>query len=159
MSDKKTAATPSGYGQCRISPRRLVLAVPQVRLRPHSLVSATLADIAGGVFLRWVLVLVRFPFTDFDSEKLRPAVVLIPENRYGDLCVAFITSRVMTDGDCIQIPASGKGFEKTGLKMSSAIRAGKIVTIQKSLAVAMIGHIAPKHLGELNRILRRIFTL
>jgi len=28
------------------------------------------------------IVLVRFPFTDFESEKVRPAVVLMPENFY-----------------------------------------------------------------------------
>ena len=105
------------------------------------------------------IILVRFPFTDFESEKLRPAVVLIPENRYGDLCVAFITSRIMTDEDCIPVPASGKGFEGTGLKVSSAIRAGKMVTIEKSLVAAMIGRIAQKQLGELNRVLRRILEL
>ena len=28
------------------------------------------------------MVLVYFPFTDFENAKLRPAAVLIPENKY-----------------------------------------------------------------------------
>ena len=105
------------------------------------------------------IVLVRFPFTDFESEKVRPAVVLIPENSYGDVCVAFITSRAATGNDCIVIAAGQKGFTKTGLKASSTIRAGKIVTLQTNLLVSVIGHLSPEHIRELNRALRRIFRI
>ncbi len=105
------------------------------------------------------IVLVRFPFTDFESEKVRPAVVLIPENSYGDVCVAFITSRIAREDDCILITERQKGFAKTGLKIHSTIRAGKIVTLQTTLLVSVIGNLSPKHIRELNRTLRRIFLI
>ena len=38
------------------------------------------------------IVLVKYPFTDFSSEKLRPALVLLPEDEEGDFLLAFITS-------------------------------------------------------------------
>ena len=40
------------------------------------------------------IVLVRFPFTDMSSEKLRPALVLAPENQEKDVVLAFITTQL-----------------------------------------------------------------
>ena len=105
------------------------------------------------------VVLVRFPFADFESEKVRPAVVLIPENPYGDVCVAFITSRIARGPDCILVEERQKGFIKTGLKVSSTVRVGKIVTLQISLVASVIGYLPPNYLAELNRTLRRIFRI
>jgi mRNA interferase MazF len=105
------------------------------------------------------VVLVRFPFSDFESEKVRPAVVLVPENSYGDVCVAFITSRMVREPDCVFVEAGKKGFAKTGLKVSSTIRAGKIVTLQVSLITLVIGSLPPSHLAELNRVLKQVFKL
>ena len=42
------------------------------------------------------IVLVRFPFTDMSSEKLRPALVLAPENQEKDVVLAFITTQLNT---------------------------------------------------------------
>ena len=47
---------------------------------------------------KWDIVLVRYPFTDFSSQKLRPALVLLPEDQEGDLLLAFITSNVIKKG-------------------------------------------------------------
>ncbi len=105
------------------------------------------------------IVLVRFPFSDFESEKVRLAVVLIPENSYGDVCVAFVTSRITRGLGCVLIDETQKGFVKTGLKVSSTIRVGKIVTLQVPLVASVIGSLLPNHLAELNRALKRIFKL
>ncbi len=39
------------------------------------------------------MVLVRFPFTDYTSSKLRPAVIISKDNTR-DVCVAFISSAI-----------------------------------------------------------------
>jgi len=67
------------------------------------------------------IVLVRYPFTDFSDEKLRPALVLLPEDEEGDYLLAFITS----------IPLQRSNFDypilaekETGLKVANLINRG-----------------------------------
>ncbi|MBI2514771.1 type II toxin-antitoxin system PemK/MazF family toxin [Candidatus Wolfebacteria bacterium] len=109
------------------------------------------------------IVLVRFPFTDFGGSKLRPAVVLVPENDYGDICLAFITSKTTesdeTKLDGLIIDEREKEFARTGLKTSSMIMAGKIVTLQKRLIAGKIGSLSGGRIKKLNKILKQIFQI
>ena len=45
---------------------------------------------------RGTVVLVHFPFTDYNSHKLRPAVIISTNNKT-DVCVAFISSVIPID--------------------------------------------------------------
>jgi len=106
------------------------------------------------------IVLVRFPFSDLEGEKLRPAVVLAPENEYGDVCLAFVTSRLVPDAsDAVVLQSEDTGFGKTGLKVGSTIRVGKIVTVEKHLIAGKLGALSRLHLAELDAKLRHIFKL
>ncbi|MBI5306309.1 type II toxin-antitoxin system PemK/MazF family toxin [Candidatus Wolfebacteria bacterium] len=105
------------------------------------------------------IVLVNFPFADFDNSKLRPAVVLIPENDYGDVCLCFITSKILREKDSIIIDENDNNFQRTGLKVDSTIRVGKIVTLEKKIIVGKIGSIPITHIKTLNKILKEIFYL
>jgi len=105
------------------------------------------------------IVLVSFPFTDFDNSKLRLAVVLISENNYGDVCLCFITSKIINGKDSIIINKNDNNFQKTGLKVDSTIRVGKIATLEKKIIVGKIGSISITHMKVLNKILREIFYL
>jgi len=106
------------------------------------------------------MVLVYFPFTDFENAKLRPAAVLIPENKYGDICLAFITSKAIEDDiDNLVINQEEKDFSKTGLKVSSTIKVGKIATLHKDLIAGKIGALSKKHIKKLNEILKKIFLI
>ena len=106
------------------------------------------------------IILIYFPFTNFESAKLRPAIVLIPENKYGDVCLAFITSKVIRDDiDALVINQRDKDFKKTGLKVSSTIKVGKIVTLHKDLIAGKIGGLSKNHIKKLNEILKKIFQV
>ena len=75
------------------------------------------------------IVLVRYPFTDLSSEKLRPALVLLAEDEEGDFLLAFITSAVIRKSTFDITLQKGK----TGLLKDSTLRLKKIMTVHKSL--------------------------
>lgn len=101
------------------------------------------------------IVLVRYPFTDLSSEKLRPALVLLPEDEEGDFLLAFITSTVIRKSPFdIQLP---KG--KTGLHKDSILRLKKVMTVHKSLILGRIGSLPPEYLNLVENTLRKMFNL
>lgn len=101
------------------------------------------------------VVLVRYPFTDLSSEKLRPALVLLPEDEEGDLLLAFITSTVIRKNPFdIQLP---KG--KTGLHKDSTLRLKKIMTVHKSIILGKIGGLSDEQLSLVENALRKMFNL
>jgi len=67
------------------------------------------------------IVLVTFPFTNFTSTKVRPAVIISNDDMNktrGDVIVAFISSkiqRLIKDTDFI-MEDTASGFSNTGLK-------------------------------------------
>ena len=85
------------------------------------------------------IVLVRYPFTDFSDEKLRPALVLLPEDDEGDFLLAFITSIPLQRSNFDYPIPTGK---ETGLKKNSQIRLKKIMAIHKSLISGKIGNVS-----------------
>ena len=99
------------------------------------------------------IVLVRYPFTDFSSEKLRPALVLLPEDQEGDFLLAFITS-VLIRKSSFDIQLS-RG--KTGLHKDSILRLRKIMAVHKSLIVGRIGNVSAEQWDNIEAILRKMF--
>lgn len=82
------------------------------------------------------VVLVPFPFDDLTQTKVRPAVCLTDVIRPHDhVVLAFVTSAVPTNPSTTDfIIANGDAdFLQTGLKVSSAIRLHRLVTVSKSL--------------------------
>ncbi|MEJ7739732.1 MAG: type II toxin-antitoxin system PemK/MazF family toxin [Chitinophagaceae bacterium] len=100
------------------------------------------------------VVLIPFPFTDLSGNKLRPAVVLIETSL--DLTVCFITTQLRwkepTDVELIPSITSG-------VKKSSLIRLSKIATVDKRLALGIIGKLDSSELSELNVKLKAILLL
>jgi|SRR3989344_4935020 len=84
------------------------------------------------------IVLVKYPFTDFSSEKLRPALVLLPEDEEGDFLLAFITSAVIRKSP-FDIKLSKNG---TGLHKDSTLCLKKIMAVHKSLVLGKIGNVS-----------------
>ena len=104
------------------------------------------------------IVLISFPFTDLTAAKLRPALVLFEGER--DVVVAFISSRVPqspmpTD---IIVDREHPEFELTGLKVASAIKLDKVVTISKDLILGEIGEIGNKLKEEINAKLSKALS-
>lgn len=93
------------------------------------------------------IVLVPFPFTDLSAVKMRPALVL--HDGRGDLVLAFISSKILTNPDSLAVAISPDDpeFPATGLKCASLIRLDKIATIDRGLVVGEIGEL-PMHLRK-----------
>ena len=105
------------------------------------------------------IIIVYFPFTNFKSFKRRPALVLAPENKFGDVCVAFITSKIIKGKGCFLINEPDKNFRKTGLKLDATVRVDHLATIQKKFVVGKIGSLTPAMLMDLNKALKKFLYL
>ena len=101
------------------------------------------------------LVLVKYPFTDLSSEKLRPALVILPEDEDGDLLLAFITSNLIKKNsfDIVLLK------DGTGLHNDSVLKLKKIMTIHKSLLVGKIGSISKEQLKMIEEKLSKMLNL
>lgn len=82
------------------------------------------------------VVLVRFPFSDLSSSKLRPAVVLASAGG-GDWILCQITSNPYADPNAIQI--NDTHFASGHLRKISFARPGKLFTANVSLMVQVVG--------------------
>lgn len=100
------------------------------------------------------ILLIPFPFTDLSGAKNRPALVLISAEN--DVTICFITTQQkwQTEFD-IEIEPS----ELNGLKKSSLLRLNKIATVDKSLAIGLIGKLDKNHIKRLNEKLIQLFQL
>jgi len=92
------------------------------------------------IYRRWNILLVPFPFTDQETTKKRPALVISPDiyNQGPDVTIAFITSNLKkTDrpGDYLI-----KDWKKSGLPKPSMIRM-KFATIHRSIIIKKIGRL------------------
>ena len=78
--------------------------------------------------------LVKFPFTELTSTKVRPALVLAEHRE--DLIIVGIFSKVPVGAlreTWILIEETNLDFQQTGLKKTSIIRAEKIATVHESV--------------------------
>jgi len=85
------------------------------------------------------IVLLKFPFTDGEKSKRRPALILA-DTEDEDIIVCRITSKLYNSEFDFEI----KNWEKTGLKLQSVIRLHKIATLEKGLVDQSIGMIDKK---------------
>lgn len=88
------------------------------------------------------IVLTRFPFTDLSGSKMRPALVISRDNATRpDVILAFITSKAhaLENPDALSIAPSAMN----GLKVASAVRFDKLVTLENHLIVGKIGDAEP----------------
>jgi mRNA interferase MazF len=85
-----------------------------------------------------VVVLVRFPFSDLSSSKLRPAVVLAHASGT-DWILCQITSNPYGDPAAVSLNAAS--FASGGLGRESVARPGKLFTANESLFVKAVGRL------------------
>lgn len=99
-----------------------------------------------GELTRGSVVLVAFPFTDLTATKVRPALVLsTPEfhRRHGDVILAAISSVVprRVPPTSVVVPLGTAGFAATGLRLTSIVHCGKLVTVQGRLVLKRLGRL------------------
>ena len=108
------------------------------------------------------IVLVPFPFDDLSSTKVRPAVCLTDEiEPYGHIVLAFITSKVpispsITD---LVIDAQDNGFAQSGLKVSSAVRLHRLMTVSSAIIRRELGELSADHQREVEERLMELFDI
>jgi len=111
---------------------------------------------------RGKVVLVPFPFDDLSSAKVRPAVC--PTERIGPhehVIVAFITSCIPDPllASDIVLPRSGARHETMGLKVDSALRLHRLMTIGVGLIRRELGAVPPSIQSLIDTKLRELFNL
>ena len=111
---------------------------------------------------KYKVVLVPFPFDDLSSTKVRPAVCLTePEGKYRHVVLAFITSNVPDtplESD-ILILSDDKGFESTGLHVSSALRLHRMMTVTIDIVRRELGELSEKQKEIVRTKLKVLFDL
>ena len=99
-----------------------------------------------------VVVLVRFPFSDLSSSKLRPALVLASAGG-SDWVLCQVTSNPY--GDPKARPLEAASFVEGGLPRQSFARPGKLFTANESIVVRRAGELNPEALrGILDAVVR-----
>jgi mRNA interferase MazF len=99
--------------------------------------------------------LVNFPFTDLQSSKVRPAIVLTQKG--DDVIIVGIFSKVPEDlqDSWIMIDEGHPGFKQTGLKKPSVIKTEKIAVVHQSLIRKELGRLSPELMQKVKQILGR----
>jgi len=107
------------------------------------------------------VVLFRFPRTNLDEGKLRPALLLgrLP-GEYDDWLLCMISSQLW---HCVAgfdevIQGSDPDFAESGLKVSSVIRVGRLAVVEGEIIIGAIGQVAPGRLGGIKNRLAEWLT-
>jgi len=105
------------------------------------------------------IVLVSFPFSDLQSSKVRPALVLAVKG--ADVIILGIFSKVpeYIRNSWIIIDELHPAFKQSGLKKTSAIKTEKIAVIHQSLTRKKLGDIPPELLHQVKQTLRRTLEI
>jgi mRNA interferase MazF len=106
------------------------------------------------------VLLVRFPFTDLSSTRIRPALV-VGRVRGDDLILAFITSRVAGFDPSVEhlLEPSDPEFSRTGLRVASLLRLDRLATLNQNLVYRRLGRIGPRTEQVVANALRNVFDL
>jgi len=106
---------------------------------------------------RGSVVLIRYPFTDLSGAKVRPAIIITPDEflkRLDDVICLFISSVVPKKNRLLPmdfvIESRHPSFSKTGLKYRSVLRCHKLALLDKMLVARVIGEIDETLMKEVN---------
>ena len=108
------------------------------------------------------IVLVPFPFDDLSDNKVRPALCLTDTiSAYNHVVISFITSQLSKATEPTDLPllTTDKDFSLTGLKVDSAIRLHRLVTVPKSLIKRQLGILPSSYHAILEQKLKDLFDL
>lgn len=86
------------------------------------------------------VVLIRFPFSDLSSSKLRPAIVLASAGR-GDFILCQVTSNPYSDPSSVEL--TNADFSSGSLKRRSYARPTKLFTASETLVATKAGTLSP----------------
>jgi mRNA interferase MazF len=95
------------------------------------------------------VVVFRFPQTDLEEGKLRPALLLgkLP-GEYDDwlICMIFSQTRQYNSGFDEIIEEKDTDFGESGLKVTSVIRVGRLAVVSGEILIGAIGQVSSERL-------------
>ena len=104
--------------------------------------------------------LVRFPFTDLSSTKVRPAVVWAVFGE--DAIVIGVFSRAparLLRETWVVIEEGGQGFAQTGLAKTSVVKAEKLAIVHCSVLRRRLGRLSPALMSRIEMVLKKALHL
>lgn len=101
-------------------------------------------------YSKYDVILVRYPFSDLSSAKVRPAVVVSSRHPSQDIFITPLTSKTksLLAGEFIL-----SQWAKAGLNIASAVKRG-IYTVQQDLVIKSIGQLDESDADQLEKSLR-----
>jgi mRNA interferase MazF len=100
------------------------------------------------------IVIFRFPQTDLEEGKLRPALLLgkLP-GEYDDWLICMVSSQTrhyLADFDEI-VQENDDDFSESGLKSTSIIRTGRLAVVSGEILLGAIGKISDQRLIRIRK--------
>ena len=105
------------------------------------------------------VVLVRFPFTDLTTTKLRPAVVLATHGDDLTILGIFSGPPQSSQPTWIVLSSRDRNFPETGLKTTSLIKAERIAVIEKSIIVRKLGSLSTSQMEKVKTAVKLALSL
>ncbi len=107
------------------------------------------------------VVMFRFPQTDLEEGKLRPALLLgrLP-GEYDDWLICMISSQIRhyIPGFDEVIQETDSDFAESGLKLTSVIRVGRLAVVEGEILLGAIGQIDSERLQRIKSRLAEWLT-
>lgn len=100
------------------------------------------------------IVLITVPFSDLPSSKVRPALVVSPEDQSeNDIVVALITTNIHRSLKRSDYPirTGDKDFPATGLRFDAVFRMAKLFNLDRALARRKLGVAPPGLMKKLDK--------
>ena len=96
------------------------------------------------------VVLIKYPFTNYKTQKVRPAVVLSKPGKYNDIFIVPLTSRTanLDEGEFIL-----DSWETSGLNVPSAVKRGCYL-IHEDLIIKKLNKLGKKDISRINNSLK-----
>ena len=100
------------------------------------------------------VVLFRFPQTDLEEGKLRPALLLgkLP-GEYDDWLICMVSSqtRQYIAGFDEIVKEDDEDYKQSGLKVTSVIRVGRLAVVSGDILLGAIGEISSERLKRIKK--------
>ena len=100
------------------------------------------------------IVIFRFPQTDLQEGKLRPALLLgkLP-GEFDDWPICMVSSQsrqYIAEFDEV-VQESDSDFGESGLKVASVIRVGRLAVVSGEILLGAVGQVSSERLGRIKK--------
>lgn len=112
--------------------------------------------------IRGKIVLVPFPFEDFSTRKVRPALCLSePIGKFKHVIVAFISSKIsdQLEESEFEIKPEEEEWQQTGLIVPSVLKLHKMVSLPQNLILRELGDFPDNKMEDIEKRIKMIFNI